>query len=109
MLQAAQAVNRQFNLTPNPRILRMLGEISLLQWRCIAELIDNSVDAFMDAARAGHPVATAEVHVSLPSTTSDGGRITIVDTALGMTADVLRQRLRQGGRTTDQVEAWGCF
>jgi hypothetical protein len=109
MLQPAQAISRQFNLTPNPRILRMLGEISLLQWRCIAELIDNSVDAFMDAARAGSPVANTEVHVSLPSTMSDGGRITIVDTALGMTPEVLETAVTAGWTSHEPGASLGMF
>ncbi|SVE64836.1 uncharacterized protein METZ01_LOCUS517690, partial [marine metagenome] len=33
-----------FKITPDPRILRMLGEIPLKGWQCIAELIDNSID-----------------------------------------------------------------
>lgn len=37
----------EFNLEPSPRVLPMLGEINLDQWRCIAELIDNSVDGFL--------------------------------------------------------------
>jgi hypothetical protein len=35
-----------FDLTPDPRLLQMLGEINLPQWRCLAELIDNSIDGF---------------------------------------------------------------
>ena len=30
----------------------MLGEINLEPWRCLAELIDNSVDAFLAAHKA---------------------------------------------------------
>ncbi len=44
-----------FNLTPDPRILPMLGEINLSQWQCIAEFIDNSVDAFLDLKQDGGP------------------------------------------------------
>jgi hypothetical protein len=51
-----QLPEREFNLQPHPRILPMLGEINLAQWQCIAELVDNSLDAFIDAARAGIPL-----------------------------------------------------
>ena len=43
--------NDAFDLQPDPRILPMLGEINLEQWRCLGELIDNSVDGFISAAR----------------------------------------------------------
>lgn len=31
-----------FNLEPDPRVLPMLGEINIDQWRCVAELVDNA-------------------------------------------------------------------
>ena len=34
------------DITPTPRILRTLGEIPFTTWQCLAELIDNSIDAF---------------------------------------------------------------
>ncbi len=40
-----------FDLTPDPRVLQMLGEINLAQWRCLAEFVDNSIDGFMSAER----------------------------------------------------------
>mgnify|MGYP001209095842 CR=1 FL=1 len=46
-------MNQDFDLTPDPRVLQMLGEINLHQWRCLAELIDNSIDGFLHAARSG--------------------------------------------------------
>ena len=36
------------DITPSPRILRVLGEIPFLPWNCLAELIDNSIDAFLN-------------------------------------------------------------
>ena len=37
----------EFDPQPHPRILPMLGEINLTQWRCVAEFTDNSVDSFL--------------------------------------------------------------
>ena len=37
----------EFDLQPDPRILPMLGEMSLDQWRCLAEFVDNSADRFI--------------------------------------------------------------
>ena len=35
-----------YDLTPTPSILQMLGEIEYEPWRCIAELVDNAFDAY---------------------------------------------------------------
>ena len=42
MTIAAITDSQNFDITPDPRVLQMLGEIDLAQWRCIAELVDNS-------------------------------------------------------------------
>ena len=41
------------DITPTPRILRTLGEIPFQTWQCIAELIDNSIDAFLSSVALG--------------------------------------------------------
>src|SRR5580693_8514282 len=64
--QTASSPN--FDLTPDPRVLQMLGEIELQQWRCIAELVDNSVDGFLNAERAGARIQNPEVVISVPRT-----------------------------------------
>ena len=33
-------------ITPSARILRMLGEVEIEEWKCLAELIDNAFDDF---------------------------------------------------------------
>ncbi len=43
---------KTINLTPDPRILRMLGQIELKGWQCIAELVDNSIDAMLKSGSA---------------------------------------------------------
>ena len=48
----------RIDVTPNPRILQMLGEIDFSPWQCIAELVDNSLDAYFSA--------TSEMRISYP-------------------------------------------
>jgi hypothetical protein len=36
-------------ITPSARILRMLGEIEIEEWKCLAELIDNAFDDFNES------------------------------------------------------------
>lgn len=38
----------QFNLTPSPSLLDLLGKIPFKGWQCVAELIDNSIDAIIN-------------------------------------------------------------
>lgn len=46
-------MSNRVDITPSPRILRTLGEIPFQPWQCIAELVDNSIDAFNESDRKG--------------------------------------------------------
>lgn len=98
-----------FNLEPHPRILQMLGEINLAQWRCVAELIDNSVDAFLDAKRKGAAVARPEVLVQIPLNNDAQSKITIKDNALGMDAQTLENAVKAGWTSNDPINNLGMF
>src|ERR1044071_3107779 len=102
-------VTREFDLNPHPRILPMLGEISLIPWRCLAELVDNSVDAFLAAKRAGHPVVEPEVNVSVPTSEDQGARVTIRDNATGMDLTTLESAVRAGWTGNDPINNLGMF
>jgi hypothetical protein len=104
-----QPSSREFDLQPHPRILPMLGEINLAQWRCIAELIDNSVDAFLTAERAGNEARDAEVHVSLPTADSPGAKITVRDNGNGMDPATLENAVRAGWTGNDPISNLGMF
>ena len=64
MTTTAITDSQNFDITPDPRVLQMLGEIDLQQWRCIAELVDNSVDGFLNAERSGAAIENPEVLIS---------------------------------------------
>ncbi len=98
-----------FDLRPDPRILPMLGEINLPQWRCIAELIDNSVDGFISAARADAPIDRPEVHVSLPTHDDDRAKVSIRDNGPGMDAATLEHAVRAGWTGNDPIGNLGLF
>jgi hypothetical protein len=36
------------DITPSPRILQVLGDIEFDHWQCIAELVDNGFDEFLE-------------------------------------------------------------
>lgn len=100
---------RHFDLTPHPRILPMLGEIVLPQWRCLAELIDNSIDSFIEAQRADTPVQGPIVNVSIPTGNSHGSRLSVRDNGPGMDASTLERAARAGWTSHDPINNLGLF
>ena len=109
MSSNTMASDQSFDLQPDPRILQMLGEIDLRQWQCIAELIDNSADAFIEVARSGQDVGSAHVSVALPHTSDPNSRITVRDNGSGMTAEDLGKAVRAGWSSHDPLGNLGLF
>jgi plasmid stabilization system protein ParE len=103
------ATRRAFDLTPHPRILPMLGEIVLPQWKCLAELLDNSVDGFLEAARAGSAISAPHVHINLPTDGRVSGQISVRDNGPGMDADTLEKAARAGWTSHDPINNLGLF
>ncbi|HKY81971.1 hypothetical protein AI27_00965 [Sphingomonas sp. BHC-A] len=101
--------DQELDLTPAPRVLQMLGEINLEVWRCLAELIDNSIDGFIDAARAGQPIDRPQVSVAIPTTNSESARIQVTDNGPGMSIDTLENALRAGWSGNDALSKLGLF
>ena len=89
-------MTQELDLTPDPRILQMLGEIDLHQWRCIAELIDNGIDGLMQAARSGSPIDTPEITVNIPTSNKGDARVSVKDNGPGMSIDVLEKAVKAG-------------
>ena len=103
-------VAKHFDLTPHPRILPMLGEIVLSQWRCLAELIDNSIDSFIESQRAGTPVQNPHVSINVPTVGSpQGSRLSVRDNGPGMNADTLERAARAGWTSHDPINNLGLF
>jgi hypothetical protein len=98
-----------FDLTPDPRVLQILGEINLDQWKCLAELVDNSVDAFINARRASTPVQTPEVVITLPTSDREDASITVRDNGPGMSIDQLETAVRAGWSGNNPLDNLGLF
>ena len=109
MSEEQNPVQHYFDLTPHPRILPMLGEIVLPQWRCLAELIDNSIDSFIEALRAEIPVQDPLVRISVPTGNSQGGRLSVKDNGPGMDAETLERAARAGWTSHDPINNLGLF
>ena len=92
------------DITPNPKILQVLGEIELRPWQCVAELVDNSVDGFLGMERQGTPIASPEVSVAF-------GRESVVvkDNGPGMALDDLEMAVKAGWSNQEKVGSLGLY
>lgn len=99
----------EFDITPSPRVLPMLGEINIEQWRCIAELIDNSVDGFLNESRNGNNISEAKVDVHLPTSDADGATLRVIDNGPGMTPEQLEDAVRAGYTGNGPIDNLGLF
>lgn len=85
------------SIKPSPRILRVLGDIEFEPWQCVAELIDNAFDDFLEVHRRGHHWPDGfKVSVSLPAQASADAVIVVEDTGRGMSLEVLNNAVRAG-------------
>ena len=87
----------------------MLGEINLEQWRCLAELVDNSVDGFLSAKRQENAVVDPEVHIAVPTSPSASAKISVRDNGLGMSPATLETAVRAGWSGNTPVDSLGMF
>ncbi|AFT69530.1 hypothetical protein B5T_01247 [Alloalcanivorax dieselolei B5] len=99
----------EFDLTPDPRVLQILGEINLDQWKCLAELIDNSIDAFINARRDSADVEAPSVVISLPTQNKDDASVTVRDNGPGMTLEQLEHAVRAGWSGNNPLDNLGLF
>lgn len=100
------------DITPSPRVLRMLGQIDFAPWQCLAELIDNSIDSFIDLQSQGDAAIRPRISIDLPADSElrDGsGTISIRDNGPGMTLLQLENAVRAGYSGNDPVEKMGLF
>ena len=106
------ATHQTVDITPSTRVLRMLGQIDFKQWQCLAELIDNAVDAFLVGNRTGHGAMFPQVNVEVSSSLEikrGKGKISVSDNGPGMTPDQLERAVRAGYSGNDSVDKLGLF
>jgi hypothetical protein len=100
---------REFDLAPAPRVLPMLGEINLDQWRCVGELVDNSIDGFLHAQRRGDAVEDPVVQITLPEADREDAVLQIVDNGPGMSTDNLERAVKAGWSGNNPTDNLGLF
>ena len=75
----------------------MLGEVDFKPWQCLAELIDNSVDAFLSARGTDTGVLFPQVTIELPDNSaikSGSAEIRVTDNGPGMSLNDLQNAVR---------------
>lgn len=97
------------DITPSPRILRTLGEIPFEAWQCIAELIDNSIDAFNSSGSLNDTGKKIVVKWSKDSVAANMRTLEVRDNACGMAITQLQNAVRAGYSSNDPVNNLGLF
>lgn len=103
--------NQTVDITPTPRVLSILGDIPFSTWQCIAELMDNSLDAFASAQRKGCVLTTPMVTVSWSkdNVPISDREIVFQDNGTGMDLATLQNAARAGFSSNDPVHNLGLF
>ena len=110
-MQDATDRDQSVDITPHPRILRMLGEIAFEPHKCIGELIDNSIDGFLNQ----RPVPTdedPEITIRVPSRQeleAGLGSIVVEDNGPGMPLERMVDAARAGYSHNSPVDNLGLF
>ena len=106
------------NVRPPPRILRMLGEITLEPWQCLAKFIDNSIDAFFSDDKEWKDLYSKELsgeyHINIdfsnPNNIKKGyGDLRIEDKGPGMTLEQVASSATAGYTSNDPIDRLGLF
>lgn len=98
------------DIRPSPRILQVLGDIEFEAWQCIAELVDNAFDDFLELQRAGIRWPDGyKVSISLPDRVGADCVIRIEDTGRGMDLATLNNAVRAGWSSNDRFSKLGLF
>lgn len=91
-------------------MLAVLGDIDLEIWRCLAELIDNSVDGFLKATREGDITIEAPVVcIGLPKKEEESARIWASDNGPGMDIETLQNAMKAGWTGNNPIDSLGLF
>lgn len=99
------------DITPTPRILRTLGEIPFQTWQCLAELIDNAIDAF-SLDKENVPDDTDKritINWSADTMAAADRTIEISDNACGISISQLQNAVRAGYSSNNPVSNLGLF
>jgi len=100
----------QFNLTPPPAVLDLLGKIPFKGWQCVAELIDNSIDAIINNKNKLKDFQKViSVNIPTKGKMADNQPLVIEDWGIGMTAEQLENAVKAGFSSKNTGSNLGLF
>lgn len=100
----------RLDLTPDPRILEVLGKIPYQPWQCLAELVDNSFDELLsDPERSPGEPAAVHITVPKPQTQPGDALVGVTDEGRGMSRATLEKSLRAGYTGKGGFDSLGLF
>lgn len=100
----------QFNLTPSPALLDLLGKIPFKGWQCVAELIDNSIDAVINnESKLQDFQKVISVYIPTKSKIALNEPLVIEDWGIGMTEQQLENAVKAGFSSKNTKSNLGLF
>lgn len=100
----------EFNLTPSPALLDLLGKIPFKGWQCVAELIDNSIDAIINnSSRLKDFQKVISVYVPTKGKVLENQPLVIEDWGIGMTEQQLENAVKAGFSSKNTQSNLGLF
>jgi hypothetical protein len=100
----------QFNLTPSPALLDLLGKIPFKGWQCVAELIDNSIDAIINnQAKLQDFQKVISVYIPTKGKIALDEPLVIEDWGIGMTDQQLENAVKAGFSSKNTSSNLGLF
>ena len=106
------AMSSTLNISPDPNILIVLASTPLKPIDALCELIDNALDSFVAARRAGFPIESRWVRITIPkpSQIENGeGVVRVVDNGIGLDKEGLEGALKAGFSTKNKYDQLGLF
>jgi RNA polymerase subunit RPABC4/transcription elongation factor Spt4 len=109
---AAQGVVSEIDVTPDQRILKVLAAAPLNPIDALCELIDNSLDSFDAARKAGVLIPNRWIRIFIPKPgeiENGGGVIRISDNGIGLDKSGLTAVLTAAFSSKNKFDALGLF
>lgn len=97
------------DLTPTPQLLQILGDLKFKGWQCIAELVDNSIDAILSSKDIDLERKKIIVGVPTLSKIRSEEPLTIEDFADGMDEVMLEHAVKAGYSGKNTRNSIGLF